>query len=190
MLRDMIDLTTLKPGDLRPLRRVEYDRMIDLGLIDEDEKIELIGGLLVFREPHGACHFSLLSNLGDELKDRLVGRAKVRVQGPLAASEHSEPEPDIAVVAPGDYRSSHPTRAHLVIEVCTSSRHRDLVIKVRLYALAVVTEYWVIDTERKVTQVFRDSYLGEWKRMSAVSWTEVIAPVDFPDVQLRVADFA
>jgi NADPH2:quinone reductase len=61
-----------------------------------------------------------VDNLADVLRRTLEGRARVRTHSPLAISEESEPEPDLAIVPPGDYRQCHPTTAFLVVEVASS----------------------------------------------------------------------
>jgi hypothetical protein len=111
---------------IRPLRRVEYDQMVDMGLL-VDEKVELIKGFIVRMSPQGLPHASIVQYLTQFFVLALAGpgRASVRVQAPMAASDDSEPEPDIAVVERRSYRDTHPTTAFLIIEV--SEVHTDIV---------------------------------------------------------------
>ncbi|HVT06342.1 MAG TPA: Uma2 family endonuclease, partial [Polyangia bacterium] len=81
---------------LRPLRRVEYDRLVELGFFDEDEKIELLDGVIVQMTPQGLAHAAAIEVLTHQLVVALATRARVRVQLPFAASDISEPEPDLA----------------------------------------------------------------------------------------------
>jgi len=74
------------------------------------------------------------------LTPALVGRALVRIQSLLVASDESEPEPDVAIVALGDYRQAHPDHAHLGIEVAVSSIKKDRLVKAPLYARSGFTE--------------------------------------------------
>src|SRR5262245_36998247 len=114
---EQIDLELLAPQGLRPITRAEYDRMIDLGIFDEDERIELLHGMLVAMSPQGQRHAYVIRVLTELLVPALLGRAQVRIQLPLAASDDSEPEPDVSVVPVGDYLDDHPQGAHLVVEV-------------------------------------------------------------------------
>src|SRR5437879_3175316 len=90
------------PAELRrrPLKRVEYDRLVQTGML-RDEHVELLYGSIVQMSPIGAPHSGTVQRLTELLVLALHGRAAVRVQLPFAASDASEPEPDVAVVPPG-----------------------------------------------------------------------------------------
>jgi len=87
---------------IRPLRRVEYDQLVALGVF-QDERIELLEGALVAMRPIGAPHSGAVQKLDRLLVLALEGRGAVRCQSPFAALEFSEPEPDFVVVPPADY---------------------------------------------------------------------------------------
>src|SRR5690348_4349224 len=137
-------MASAAPEQFRPLRRVEYDRLVALGTFDR-ERIELIGGALRRMSPIGPPHASTVDDLNRLLVLALVGRAIVRVQGSFAADELSEPEPDLCILPLGDYRSAHPSEAHLIIEVSDSSLAYDRGEKAQLYAACGVPEYWVVN---------------------------------------------
>jgi Uma2 family endonuclease len=145
----VVDVHAELPDLLRPLRRVEYDRLVDQGAFD-DEKIELIEGSLVQMSPEGADHAWVIQQLNELLTRALPDGLKVRVTAPWAASERSEPEPDIAVVPAANYRHAHPSEARLLVEVSRTSRRKDLGVKARVYAAAGVPEYWVVDLAKGV----------------------------------------
>ena len=108
---------------------------------------------------------------------RAVGdRADVRVQLPLAVSDDSEPEPDIAVVAPGSPFGGHPTTAFLVTEIGASSLSKDRSIKAELYAEAGVIEYWIVDVNEDVVEVYRAPVRGRYTTMSTHDRGATIAP--------------
>src|SRR5437762_3032868 len=94
------------PLTLRRWRRVEYERLVDLGAFDEDEPVELIGGQLIVAEPKGSEHATAVGMTNDALRSALSSGWIVRVQDPVALDEESAPEPDIAVVrgSRADYR--------------------------------------------------------------------------------------
>lgn len=121
--------------------------LVEQGVFASDERIQLLEGELVEMSPQGVPHATIVEALNERLMPALVGRARVRVQLPLAAGECSEPEPDIAVVDSAVPRDHHPDSALFVIEVADSSLAIDLGRKSRIYAAAGVAEYWVIDAE-------------------------------------------
>ena len=132
------------PEKPRPLKRSEYDRLVAMGAF-ADERIELLYGTLVAMSPQDPGHTSPIGVLNMLLVPALVGRALVRVQSPLIACDESEPEPDVAVVPLGSYRTAHPDRAQLVIEVALSSMKKDRLVKAPLYASSGFEEYWLVD---------------------------------------------
>jgi Uma2 family endonuclease len=138
---------------VRPLRRREYDALIEHGLIGEDERIQLLDGELIELSPQGAPHAGLVEALTERLVPALVGRARVRVQLPIVTDEYSEPEPDLAVIPADEPRDRHPERALLIIEVADSTVRLDLIRKARIYAAAGVPTYWVIDVDRDVVHI-------------------------------------
>ena len=97
------------PLTLRRWRRVEYDRLVDLGTFDDDP-IELLGGHLVVAEPKGPYHTSAVGAAEYAVRAALPPGWIVRTQAPVALDDESEPEPDLAVVPgrPGDYRDAIP----------------------------------------------------------------------------------
>jgi len=142
------------PEKLRPLRRAEYERLVGLGTF-RGENVELLYGRLVRMSPRGEPHVFSITRLTKLLVRALGDRAEVRVQAPFAASDVSEPEPDLAIVAPADYLDEHPRHALLLIEVADSSLEDDRRIKGPLYAAAGVPEYWIVDVAAGVLEVHR-----------------------------------
>jgi Uma2 family endonuclease len=151
-LDHVLDTAHLAPERPRPLRRTEYEQLVDAGAFT-DERIELLEGVLVSMSPQGTEHADVVSRL-TMLFVRVVGdRALVRVQCPFAASDDSEPEPDLALVPHGNYRGAHPTRAFLIVEVAESSLRKDSRIKADLYARSRVDEYWIVDLNARTVLV-------------------------------------
>lgn len=96
----------------RRWNRKEYGRLIDLGLLHEDEPLELIDGELVVREPQHTPHATAIDLTQEALRSAFGAGWRVRVQLPVALDDASEPEPDVVVVAGAarDYLGEHPTR--------------------------------------------------------------------------------
>lgn len=173
---------------LRRLRRTEYDQMVELGVF-ANEKVELLLGVMLETSPQGTRHASSVQELGELLTAALLRRAKVRQQLPLAATEDSEPEPDLAVVPLGRYDLAHPSTAQLVIEVADTSQHRDRELKAGIYAATRVPEYWVVDvTDGSVTRFTLPSG-DEYTTAERFERGSSIALLAFPDVTLALDDF-
>ncbi|MBI3178215.1 MAG: Uma2 family endonuclease [Deltaproteobacteria bacterium] len=173
------------PERPRPLRRVEYEKMVELGLFD-DERLELIEGVIVTMSPQGSRHAAAVRKLNHRLTLALSGRAFVQVQSPIALDEHSEPEPDVAVVPMGDYDRELPKTALLIVEVADSSLQKDRQVKSRLYAGAAIPEYWIVDLEQDVVEVWRAPRAGIFTVREERRRGDLIALDRFPDVSIAV----
>jgi Uma2 family endonuclease len=185
--------------DLRQRRwtRVEYDRLIDAGVLQPGEPIELLGGLLVVAEPQGDAHFTAIRLAEDALRAAFGRDWEVRAQGPLALDAESEPEPDVAVVpgTPRDYRDGHPTHAALVVEVAESSLMSDREDKGGLYARAGIADYWIVNLVDRVVEIFREPVPDPtatfgWRYQSAtrVGFEASVAPLAVLSSRIPVAD--
>ena len=101
----------------RRFTRKEYDRLIELGIFQPDEPLELIGGQLMISEPQGAYHYGASRRTARAIEAAFGPGWDVRTQGPIGLDDESEPEPDVAVVSGtvDDYLREHPARR--VLEV-------------------------------------------------------------------------
>src|SRR6266511_3277799 len=115
----------MKQGELSSLHRWsrhEYGQMIDHGLLDEDDAIELLDGLLLVKEPQHSPHRTAVLLVAKALERAFGEGWFVQTQSPIILDDRSEPEPDACVVrgSPRDYAHAHPTRPALVVEVAQS----------------------------------------------------------------------
>lgn len=142
----------------------DYHRMAETGILNEDDRVELIEGEIVEMNPIGSRHAASVERVGDLLKEAVGGRAMVRLQNPIQLSRRSEPQPDVALVKrrADYYAEAHPRPADvlLLIEVADASIANDRNIKLPLYARAGIPEVWLIDLEAQVVEVHRDPAPG------------------------------
>jgi Uma2 family endonuclease len=139
----------------------------------------------------------VVARIGQALTAAFGPRWHPRLQSPLALGEHSEPEPDIAVVAgaPLDYLEAHPTTAALVIEVADSSLRLDRRFKAAVYARAGLQEYWIVNLIDRTLEVHRDPQppvegAEDWtyRSVEVLRQPAVVTPLDAPDARIAVAD--
>jgi Uma2 family endonuclease len=185
----VVDPKELEPERIRPLQRAEYDRMVELGFFGDDERVELLRGALVAMSPQGPVHAYVIERLNKLLIEAVGDRARVRPQAPFAASDLSEPEPDLAVYPPGHDVRTHPREALLVVEIADSSLRKDRGIKSEIYAEAAVPEYWIVDLVHEVVEVRTDPSNGRYARLDVRRRGERVALASLPDVVLAVAEF-
>ena len=180
------DVFTIEPEQVRPLKRSEYHQMIGLGLF-QNERVELIRGVLVKMSPQHAPHASTIQELAELLTTQLQKRFKVRSPLPLALSDDTEPEPDIAVVTLGKYQTEHPTTALLVIEVSDSSLKADR-RKAAVYASASVGEYWIVNLAARTVEVYSSPERGRFTEVRTLRPGDVLRPSTVPDVEIAVSE--
>ena len=170
-----------------------YHRMGEVGILDEDTKVELLGGDIVVREPPGPSHAGTVTRLNMLWASRLGGRAIVQVQNPIELPEvDSEPQPDVALVRPRAdfYTTAHPRAADvlLAIEVADSSARLDRRVKIPLYARAGIREVWLVDVIRRHVELYRQPSAAGYREVRVVGDDELIAPSEFPDIRLSPRD--
>ena len=145
----------------------EYRRMVEVGILSESDRVELIDGevfeMSPIREPHAAS----VDVLNEVVRDRLGHSVIVRVQGPIQLDDFSEPQPDISILKRRDdfYRHAHPRPEDvlLVIEVSDTTLEYDGKVKVPLYARAGIPETWVVNLPEERIEVYSDPTGGEYQ---------------------------
>jgi Uma2 family endonuclease len=179
---------SIDPAWQRRLQLAEYHRMIDAGVFDEDDHLELLEGVLVAMSPQNPAHARAIEYLDWALQRSLGEHFRVRTQLPLTLpSFRSEPEPDLAVIDRRDGPwSRHPERALLVIEVADDSLRKDREAKARLYAAAGIPEYWIINCRDTRVEVFRGAGDGEYRESSAVMPGETLTCASLDGVSIPV----
>lgn len=170
--------------------RMEYERLIELGVFHEDEPIELLDGELVVREPKGSRHETAVALVEDALRRAFGAGWLVRVGAPLALDDVSEPEPDVSVVrgAARDYRDAHPARAALVVEVAESSLMFDRKQKAAAYARNGIAEYWIINLTDRVLEVHREATASGYRQIERLGPAAAVTPLAAPANPVTVAD--
>jgi Uma2 family endonuclease len=179
--------------ETRRWTRREYDRLIDLGILNEDEPIELVQGHMVVREPKSDPHERAIEFMIEALR-RVFGKGwRIRGGGPLALDPDSEPEPDVSVVrGPPPRDVGHPSRAALVVEIAKSSLAFDRTLKAEVYARMGVADYWIVNLVDRVVEIYREPVrAGRTRAYRVVSVArpgERIAPLAAPHARIVVDD--
>ena len=140
----------------------EYHRLVELGFLTENDKVELINGEIIQIAAKGTRHTTCCRNLLEELVLLVVGKAKLQCQDPITLPSNSEPEPDFAIVRknPDNYLSSHPNQSDvlLVIEIADSSLKYDQEVKLPLYAEAGISDYWIFNLVENHLEAYSEPY--------------------------------
>ena len=135
----------------------EYHQMIQAGILDENDNVELLEGHVIPKMSRNPPHDSAIRILSKHLERLLPPGWDYRVQSAITLSD-SEPEPDLAVVR-GDertYGTRHPGPADigLVVEVSESTLAFDRTDKARIYARAGIETYWIVNLVDRQLEVY------------------------------------
>ena len=169
-----------------------YCALVDEGLLQEDDRVELLEGVVVAMAPQNTPHASGVARVTEVLIDAVRRRAVVRTQLSFIAGPYSVPEPDVAVV-PGrhvDYDDAHPRTALLVVEIADSSLKQDRLTKSMIYATAAVPEYWIVNVRGQQVEVHRDPdpAARRYRSVTILRREGAIDLVAFPDTTVAVDD--
>ena len=125
----------------------EYVKMMELGILDSDDRVELIDGVIVEMAPTGRPHGRRTHRIA-----RMFGRivpedVEISIQSTIQLNDQSAPEPDIALLnrraALDEENIPRAEDILLVVEVAESSLRADRGPKARRYAQSGIPELWI-----------------------------------------------
>ena len=179
-------------GGTRLFNVDEYLDMAKAGILQKEDRIELIDGKIIIMAPMGIYHQFATDWFTMLLANALFGRAIVRVQGSIRLHNFSEPEPDVAVLRMrsfDDIRPYYPDDIYFVIEVADSSLRYDSGPKLARYAAAGIPEVWIANLRVREVTVYADPSGSAYASVSVYRPGDGISPRAFPDVTLAVDEF-
>ena len=168
----------------------ELYQMDKAGLF-RNQRVELIGGE-IFLMSKGNRHQARVDRVTDLFAHVFRGRAILRGQGPLVVDRYNLPEPDIMLIRWREdfYESGHPgpQDVYLLLEISDSSIEHDLDVKLAVYAIAGIGEYWIEDIQGDVLLVFRDPEGDAYRTKLTFRRGHSIACRAFADIPVKVDD--
>lgn len=161
------------------------------GILDEDERVELLGGEIIVMAAIGNRHAACVLRLNNTFTAaRLAGRAFVQVQNPVAADPMSEPQPDLMLLTHRDdyydFEHPRPEEVLLLVEVADSSLDYDGGTKLPFYATSGIREVWIVDLEHDRIESYRKPAAGRYRETRRYEPGEALAPAALPDLRLDV----
>lgn len=173
----------IRTGDEKTSRRwtrAEYQRLLDVGVFREGERLELLDGEILVMSPQGSRHATIVAAAAKALEGIFGSGVHIRQHSPIALDDKSEPEPDVFVVRgeQRDYLEQHPGPQEilLVLEVSDSSRAFDLGSKALAYARNGIREYWVSDLEERTLVVHREPTASGYASITRLTAPATVTP--------------
>ena len=170
----------------------EYERMIQAGVLSENDRCELLDGVIVSMAALGSRHIACVNRLVSLLVPLVEGAAIVSPQNAIRLDDESEPEPDIALLRMRpDYYASRLPRADdvlLVIEVSDTTLQYDQTLKVPAYARNAIGEVWVVNLQDEWIDVYSDPIAEGYRSVERVQRGDSITLSPWPEAELNVDD--
>lgn len=175
----------------RPYTVAEIRRMVEAGIIAENENFELIDGEVVPMSPKGNQHEVIKAALNRFLAVAAPSNLRLGIETTLYLNDRTFLEPDLCLypkrIMPEDVRGAD---VLLAIEVAGSSMAYDRGLKARIYAEHGVQEFWVVDTKNRETWVHRQPGAdGEWGSIERIASGSTVTPNALPELAIRMAEF-
>jgi Uma2 family endonuclease len=175
----------LLPG---PFTVEMYHRLAELGILDEDDRVELLDGQIVEMTPIGGRHSACVYRLSNLLSRRMGANTGVSTQNPVVLAERWEPQPDLAVLRrpPGASGAWLPEARDvlLVIEVADTSLERDRDLKIPRYAAAGIPEAWLVDLDGDAIKVCREPGPEGYRDVGTVTRGATLRPLLLPEAAI------
>lgn len=170
----------------------DYHQMIEIGILTEDDRVELINGEIIKMAAVGSHHSACTKKSHTFFQRKLGEKVLVSVQDSIALEDGTEPEPDIALLVPRAdfYAKGHPTPKDifLVLEISDSSLLYDKEVKVVSYAKAGILETLLLDLTSQQLFVYREPTTNGYKTMLVLQGQRTVNLLAFPDVAVSMND--
>ncbi len=187
-----LEIFQSSPLNLRLFTANEYDRMVAAGIFSEDERVELIEGVVLTMSPKGDPHSAATDRAAKCFIKRLDERALVKNQNPIRLDAHSEPEPDLVLAVPQEKeysdRKPNPADILLILEVSDTTLRTDRQKKAHLYAAAGIIQYLVLNLKARELEDYREPRPDGYRSKRSHGAEQSFSLVAFPDVTIGVGE--
>jgi len=168
----------------------QYHKMVESGILTENDRVELIRGEIIEMSPIGTKNAACVNRLVNLLVQLLGKLVIVAAQNPVALNDNSEPQPDVALLKPRDdfYENAHPQPEDifLLIEVADTTVIYDREEKIPLYAQANITEVWLVDINAQVVEVYQQPTSAGYQHMQQFTSGQTLSISGFTDINITV----
>jgi Uma2 family endonuclease len=168
----------------------EYYRMAEVGILDPDDRVELIEGEIIQMSPIGVRHGGCVNRATEFFVDLFKGKAVVTVQNPVRLNKYNEPQPDLTLCKwrADFYSSAHPRPEDilLALEVADTTLKKDLKLKLPIYARLGISELWIEDLRNDQLLVFRDPEGDKYRTHLVFTRGQALHVQAFRDTPIQV----
>lgn len=167
----------------------EYYQMIELGMLKDYEKAEIIEGELIQKMPIGDKHAAVVNTLNRFFVKSVSDDILVSVQNPVRLSDFNEPEPDFVLADLTKFdgkRHPRPAETLLIVEVSDSTLKYDRDTKLALYAEAEIPEVWIVNLKNDIIEVHQKPSVGIYQLAQIFKRGERVKSEILPNLEIEV----
>ena len=182
----------IETSDGLPIHKITvevYEKMIDSGVFDEDDRVELLDGVIVEMSPKKTKHANINDEFAEFLITTFVGQAVVRNQNPIVLDDYSEPEPDVVMARPPrrNYADAHPTAEDilLVVEISDATVAKDR-RKAFSYARAGIAQYLLFNLNTNEVEDYREPSADGYRFRRIYTTADSFTLHAFPETTIEV----
>ena len=167
----------------------EYYKMIELGMLKDYEKAEIIEGELIQKMAIGDRHAAIVNLLNKFFIKNVSDDILVSVQNPVRLSDYNEPEPDLTLADLRKFdgkRHPRPVEVILIVEVSDSTVKYDRDKKLPLYAEVEIPEVWIVNLPNDLVEVHTKPSVGLYQFVKIFKRGEIVKSEALPELNLPV----
>lgn len=193
MIAELVDQTLETSESDATKRRFtieEYGRLVEVGILNADERVELVEGEIFVMGAINVAHAAAVRRLIQLLMPTLSPGIILDAQNPIRLPGESLLQPDVVLLRPRPdlYADDHPgvESLLLVIEVSDTTLRYDRGTKATLYAAAGIREYWIVNLSGRQLEVYREPSQQGYRNLTILPAEETVAMLALPDFTLSV----
>lgn len=177
---------------MRLLTTSEYEQMIAAGIFKEDDRVELLEGVIVEMSPKGMKHATSTDRAARHFIRTLGDRVIVRNQNPILLNDYSEPEPDLVLAAPEEaeysFRHPQPEDIYLILEVADTTLSYDRNSKGMSYAKSGIIQYLILNLNEMEIEDYQEPSADGYRQKQTYKAGQNFKLVAFPNITVKVRD--
>ncbi len=166
----------------------DIEAMVKAGILQEDDRVELIGGELVPMSPKGNHHEVLKAALLNHWIRRLPDAIRLIPETTFRLTPDTYLEPDFVFYDKATtLKGLNGQTALLVVEIADSSFAYDMGRKAALYATFGIRELWVIHAVRLETRIHREPSAEGYRAIVDVPGDQALSLGFAPELAVTLA---
>ncbi len=170
----------------------EYDKMIEHGILNKYNRVELLNGVLIEKMSKDPKHAALNDSIGNWFRERLSDRAYIRLQNPIVLNDFSEPEPDVVLAKPPreTYFERHPNAQDifLILEISDTTVSYDRNAKAEAYSKAGIAQYLLLNLQNQTIEDYREPSTDGYQSKQTYKAEQNFRLLAFPEIEINVGE--